>query len=91
MLADAERALARALEVAHARQARMSDLRAATDLSRLWAEAGRRAEAYDLLAPLHAWFDEGLDSPDLKRAEGLLDVLEGPLAPSAARPRQDQI
>ena len=75
VLADAERALQRALEAARARQARMSELRVAADLARLWAESGRRGEAYDLLAPVHAWFTEGLDTPDLQQAKALLDAL----------------
>jgi len=44
-------------------------------LARLWADAGRRAEAHDLLAPLYGWFTEGFDTLDLKDARALLDEL----------------
>jgi predicted ATPase len=72
MLAEAERALVRALEAARARQARMSELRAAADLGRLWVEAGRCHEARDLLAPVYGWFTEGFGTPDLRGARELL-------------------
>jgi class 3 adenylate cyclase/predicted ATPase len=75
MLPDAERTLLQALEAARARQARMSELRAATDLARLWADAGRCREAYDVLAPVHAWFTEGLETRELIQAQALLDTL----------------
>jgi predicted ATPase len=74
MAAAAERALVQALEAARGRQARMSELRAAADLARLWAEAGRRREAHDLLAPVYAWFTEGFATPDLRGARELLEV-----------------
>ena len=74
-LPDAEQALLQALGAARARRARMSELRAATDLARQWAEAGRRREARDLLAPVRAWFTEGFEVPDLKAAKALLDEL----------------
>jgi predicted ATPase len=41
----------------------------------LWARQARRADARDLLAPVHGWFTEGFDTPDLKRAKPLLDEL----------------
>ena len=75
MLADAERALAKAVEVARARRARMSELRAATALATLWAERSERRKAHDLIAPVHAWFTEGLGNGDLVRARGLIDAL----------------
>jgi class 3 adenylate cyclase/predicted ATPase len=75
LLADAERALATAVAEARNRGARMSELRAAVDLARLWAERGARRDAYDLLAPVHGWFTEGFDTPDLRDAKALLDVL----------------
>ena len=34
-----------------------------------------RGEARDLLAPVHAWFTEGFDTPDLRGAKVLLDEL----------------
>jgi predicted ATPase len=44
-------------------------------LARLWQQQGRRAEAYDLLAPIYGWFTEGLDTADLQEAKALLDAL----------------
>jgi hypothetical protein len=29
----------------------------------------------DLLAPIHGWFTEGLDTPDVRDARALLDAL----------------
>jgi predicted ATPase len=34
---------------------------------------GRRNEAQGLLAPVYAWFTEGLDTADLQQAKALLD------------------
>jgi predicted ATPase len=44
-------------------------------LVRLWGEQGRRAEARDLLAPVHGWFAEGFGAADLKNAKTLLGEL----------------
>jgi predicted ATPase len=73
--AGAEACYVKALEVARAQQGRSLELRAATSLARLWGEQGRRAEARDLLAPVHGWFTEGFDTADLKEATALLDEL----------------
>jgi predicted ATPase len=50
------------------------ELRAAMSLSRLWQQ-GKRAEAYDLLAPVYGWFTEGFDTADLQEAKVLLEEL----------------
>ena len=50
-------------------------MRAATSLSRLWRDQGKRDEARDLLAPVYGWFTEGFDTLDLKDAKALLDAL----------------
>ena len=50
-------------------QAKAYELRAATSLARLWGEQGRRADAYDLLAPVYGWFTEGFDTLDLRGAK----------------------
>jgi predicted ATPase len=65
----------RALAVARQQQAKSWELRAAMSLARLWREQGKRNEARDLLAPVHAWFTEGFDTLDLKQARRLLDEL----------------
>jgi tetratricopeptide (TPR) repeat protein len=73
--AGAARDLAWALERAQAMNARFWELRAARDLARLWADQGKRTQARDLLAPVHGWFNEGFDSPDVEDAKALLDEL----------------
>jgi class 3 adenylate cyclase/predicted ATPase len=73
--AEAEACYLKALEVARAQEARSLELRAASDLARLWAGQGRRSEARDLLAPVYGWFTEGFDTPDLKEAKALLAEL----------------
>jgi predicted ATPase len=64
-----------AIEVARAQEARLLELRAATNLARLWGENGRRDAARELLAPLYQWFTQGLDKPDLRDAKALLDEM----------------
>jgi predicted ATPase len=44
-------------------------------MARLWGERGRRSEARELLAPIYAWFTEGLDTANLQEAKKLLDEL----------------
>jgi hypothetical protein len=41
---------------------------------RLWINQGRSADSRELLARCHGWFTEGLELPDLKNAEALLDL-----------------
>jgi predicted ATPase len=72
---EGQACLQQALRVARQQQAKSLELRAATSLARLWGEQGRRIEASDLLAPVHGWFTEGFDTPDLKDAKALLDQL----------------
>jgi predicted ATPase len=72
---EAETCFHRALAVAREQDARMWELRAATSLGRLWRDQGKSAEARDLLAPIHGWFSEGFDTPDLQGAKALLDGL----------------
>jgi class 3 adenylate cyclase/predicted ATPase len=71
----AEELHCKALSIAREQEAKLWELRAATSLARLRREQGRRAEARDLLAPVHGWFTEGFDTPDLKDAKALLDEL----------------
>jgi len=65
----------KALSMAAEQEAKLWELRAAVSLARLWRDQGRRAEARDLLAPVHSWFIEGFSTPDLKDAKALLDAL----------------
>jgi class 3 adenylate cyclase/tetratricopeptide (TPR) repeat protein len=73
---DAETSYRRALEIARSQHAKLWEMRAATSLSRLWRDQGKRHEARDVLAPVYNWFTEGLDTPDLVDAKALLDQLQ---------------
>jgi predicted ATPase/DNA-binding winged helix-turn-helix (wHTH) protein len=64
-----------ACAVARHQQAKSWELRAATSLSRLWLQQGKRTAAYDLLAPIYGWFSEGFETADLQEAQALLAEL----------------
>jgi predicted ATPase/DNA-binding winged helix-turn-helix (wHTH) protein/class 3 adenylate cyclase len=72
---QAEACFQEALTVARRQQVKSWELRAAMSLSRLWQQQGKRAEAYDLLAPIYGWFTEGFDTADLQEARMLLEEL----------------
>jgi predicted ATPase len=72
---EAEACFRQALAVAGDQGARLWELRAATSLARLWRDQGRRAQAHDLLAPVHGWFTEGFETADLRDANSLLAQL----------------
>jgi predicted ATPase len=71
----AEACFQQALTVARRQQAKAWELRAALSLARLWQGQGKRAAAYDLLAPVYGWFTEGFDTADLQEARALLKAL----------------
>jgi predicted ATPase len=73
--AQAEACFQQALALARRQQAKSWELRAALSLGRLWQRQSKRAEAYDLLAPIYGWFTEGFDTADLQDARALLDAL----------------
>jgi predicted ATPase len=75
-VSQAETCFQQALAVARRQQAKSLELRATISLSRLWQRQGKRAAAYDLLAPVYGWFTEGFDAPDLQEARVLLEALE---------------
>ena len=66
----------RALTIANQQSAKTFELRAATSLARLSCDQGKRTEVRDLLAPIYNWFTEGHDTPVLKKAKSLLDLLK---------------
>lgn len=76
--AEAEAAFEHAIIIAASQGAKMLELRATTARARLCQERRESAKAFDLLAPLYSWFTEGLDTPDLLRAGGLLTELRRP-------------
>jgi predicted ATPase len=73
--AQAEACFQQALAIARRQQAKSWELRAAMSLSQLWQCQGKRAEAYELLAPVYGWFTEGFDTADLQEARALLEAL----------------
>jgi predicted ATPase len=75
---EAETAIEKAIAVARRQNAKSWELRAATSLARLRRQQGRPQEAAALLAPILAWFTEGLDTADLQEAKALLDKLTEP-------------
>jgi DNA-binding winged helix-turn-helix (wHTH) protein/predicted ATPase len=76
-VAQAEACFQQALTLARRQQAKSWELRAAMSLSRLWQQQGKRAAAYELLAPIYSWFTEGFDTADLQEAKMLLEKLVG--------------
>ncbi len=78
-----------ALAIARKQEAKLWELRAAVSLGKLCSERSRRAEAYDLVAPIYGWFTEGFGTQDLRRAKTLLDQLssDGSSTPYSGRRR----
>jgi predicted ATPase len=74
---EAEECFQKALNIARRQQGKSLELRAATSLSRLWHQQGKRDEARELLSETYGWFTEGFDTEDLREAKALLDELGG--------------
>jgi class 3 adenylate cyclase/tetratricopeptide (TPR) repeat protein len=73
---EAETLLDQALQTARGQQAQSLELRAATDLARLWMHQGKRAQARDALASVYDRFSQGFDTHDLKDARSVLVELQ---------------
>ena len=71
----AEACLEQAIALARDQGARLWELRAATDLARLWYDRNRRAEARRVLEPVYGRFTEGFGSTDLQEAATLMECL----------------
>ncbi len=71
----AEVCFLQAIEIAQRQSARSWELRATMSLARLWQGQGKFAEARQMLAPVYGWFTEGLATPDLQEAQGILQTL----------------
>jgi predicted ATPase len=84
---EAERSFLKAIEIARERSAKTLELRAATSFCRMLMSEGRQPEALRLLQPIHDWFSEGSDWPELLAAKFLLDDL-GSTSTSAADPKR---
>jgi hypothetical protein len=77
-VSEAEAAIGKGIAVARRQNSKSWELRAAMSLARLRRQQGRPQEAVALLAPILAWFTEGLDTADLKEAKTLLEKLTEP-------------
>jgi class 3 adenylate cyclase/predicted ATPase len=72
---ESEVQLRRSVEISRGQGARAFELRASTELARLWRDQGKVQQARELLAPVYGWFTEGFDTSDLKEARALLEEL----------------
>jgi predicted ATPase len=92
--AGAEASYREAIAIAQQQRAKLWELCAAMSLARLWRDQGKRAEARDLLAPVHNWFTEGFGTPVLQEAKALLEELAAsralPLRRSAQHTSKDR-
>jgi adenylate cyclase len=79
LVGDAEACFARALAIARAQGAKWWELRTAVTRARLLRDRDRAAEARELLQRAYDGFDQGVDRPDLRAAQELLQSL--PSAP----------
>jgi predicted ATPase len=73
---EVEACFRRAIEVAQRQEAKSWELRATTSLARLLRDQGRYAEAREMLSAVYGWFTEGFDTPDLREARALLEMLQ---------------
>ena len=80
--AQAEQELCQAIRIARDQSAKLFELRASTSLARQWSARGRHAAAQETLRPTLAWFDEAVDTPDLRDARELLTRLDATLSPA---------
>jgi class 3 adenylate cyclase/predicted ATPase len=74
-IAEAEMRLLQAIETSEQQGALSFELRAATNLGRLWRDHNRHSEAHNLVSKVYNRFTEGFDTSDLKDARALLDEL----------------
>ena len=72
---EAERCLVRAIDRAKDQGAIGWELRAATDLARLWCKQGRRADARQIVSGSYERFSQGFQTTDLLAAKQLLSEL----------------
>ena len=77
-LSEAEAVFRSSLAMARRQNARSLELRTAVSYARLLQRLQREAEAYDVLSPPLASFNEGEDTPDLRDARRLIDSMPAP-------------
>jgi predicted ATPase len=68
----AEACFVKAIEVAHGQEARLLELRAATDLARLWRDTRSGKDPRALLEPILAAIEGGAAARDVRNARALL-------------------
>jgi hypothetical protein len=68
----AEACFRKVIEIAQIQEARMLELRAATDLARLWRDIGSLNEPRTLLEPILALIEGGESTRDVRNARALL-------------------
>jgi predicted ATPase len=73
--AEAEACFQQAISIARRQKAKSFELRAVTNLSRLFEKQGKHIAARQMLAEIYGWFTEGFDTADLKEAAALLEHL----------------
>jgi predicted RNA polymerase sigma factor len=73
---EAEADFRRSIDLAQTQQAKLWEVRTSISLARLWQSQGKHSKARDLLAPVHAWFTDGVVTADLKEAGAVLEELE---------------
>ena len=72
---EAEECFRKSIAIARQQEARSYELNAATSLSRLWEQQGKKEQARQMLAETCGWFSEGFDTKDLIDAKALLKRL----------------
>jgi predicted ATPase len=72
---EAEECFQKAINIAHHRNAKSLELRAAVSLARMWQQQGKQQEAHKMLFEIYHWFTEGFDTKDLQEAKALLEEL----------------
>jgi adenylate cyclase len=74
LVRQAEEDFRRALDIARRQEAKSLELRAAMSLARLSRRTNGSLEARTMLASVHDWFSEGLQTPDVREARELLET-----------------
>ena len=74
-LAEAEASFIKSIRIAQQQKAKSWELRAATNLARLYQSQGDCEEARTILAEIHSQFTEGLETADRREARTLLAAL----------------
>jgi predicted ATPase len=70
----AEACFEQSLAIAHRQEALSFQLRTALSLARLHQRRGQPVLAHNVILPIYERFEDGVDTPDLREARGLLDL-----------------